>query len=41
MVFSLTVSYESIVVERVEIKEDYYTELLEQHLIGFLTLQAE
>jgi len=41
MVFTLTVSDEAIEVERVEITEDYNTELLEQHLIAFLTLQAE
>jgi hypothetical protein len=41
MVFTLTVSDEAVEVERVEITEDYNTELLEQHLIVFLTLQAE
>jgi hypothetical protein len=41
MVFTLTVSDEAIEVEKVEIIEDYNTELLEQHLIAFLTLQAE
>jgi hypothetical protein len=41
IVFSLTVSDEDIVVEGSEIKEDYNTALLEEHLIAFLTLQAE
>jgi hypothetical protein len=41
IVFSLTVSDDSIVVEQGEIEEDYNTELLQQHLISFLTLKAE
>jgi hypothetical protein len=41
IVFSLTVSDDDIELSRGEIEEDYNTELLEQHLINFLTLKAE
>jgi hypothetical protein len=41
IVFSLTVSDDSILIERGEIKEDYNTDLLQEHLTNFLTLKAE
>jgi hypothetical protein len=41
IVFSLTVSDDEILIEQGEIEEDYNTELLQEHLINFLTLKAE
>jgi len=41
IVFSLTVSDESIEIEKGQIEEDYNTELLEEQLTSFLTLKAE
>ena len=41
IVFSLTVSDDTILIENGEIEEDYNTELLHEHLTSFLTLKAE
>ncbi len=40
MVFTLTVSDETIVIDKVEITEDYNTDLLEQHLMLLYSFQA-